>query len=84
MAILTLIAAYIIGLTRKDSQVLSQLQSSFSEGTKFHKINDNPLLLEAQNVKSETFSGYLAIGKAQGWGGPLQIATVIDKNGVIE
>jgi uncharacterized protein with FMN-binding domain len=84
MAVLTLVAAYIIGLTRKDSQVLSHLQSSFSEGTNFHKINDNPLLLEAHNVKSETFSGYLAIGKAQGWGGPLHTATIIDKNGVIE
>jgi len=84
MAVLTLITAYIIGLTRKDSQVLSQLQSSFSEGTKFQKINERPLLLEVHNVKSETFSGYFAVGKAQGWGGPLQIATVIDKNGVIE
>jgi hypothetical protein len=84
MAVLTLIAAYIIGLTRKDSLALSQLQSSFSEGTELHKISDDPLLLEAHNIKSETFLGYIAVGKAKGWGGPLYTATVIDQHGVIE
>lgn len=83
-AILTLIAAYIIGFTQKDIEVLSQLQRSSPEKTTFQKIDDNPLLLEAHDAESKTFLGYFAIEKGQGWGGPLYVATVIDKNGIIE
>jgi len=84
VSIFTLIAAYTIGFIHKDDQVLSKLQSSSLEKATLLRIRDNPLLLEAYDAESKTFLGYIAIEKGQGWGGPLHMATVIDKNGVIE
>ena len=83
-AISTLITAYIIGLTQKNIQVLMRLQEFFPEEIEFYEIDENPLLLEAHYKKSRDFLGYLAVEKAQGWGGPLQIATVIDSEGTIK
>jgi Na+-translocating ferredoxin:NAD+ oxidoreductase RnfG subunit len=83
-AVLMLFAAYTIGFIIKDEKILLKLESSSPERTSFLKISDTPLLLEAHDAESKTFLGYFAIEKGQGWGGPLHMATVIDKNGVIE
>ena len=61
-----------------------KLQEFFPEEVEFHEIDEDPLLLEAHDKKSRDFLGYLAVEKAQGWGGPLQIATVIDSDGTIK
>ncbi|MFQ6031527.1 MAG: FMN-binding protein, partial [Candidatus Zixiibacteriota bacterium] len=79
-----LVAAYIIGFIHEDKQTLLKLQNSFLKRIAFQKISDNPLIFEARDAESKTFLDYIAIEKGQGWGGPLHMATVIDKNGVIE
>ncbi|GAI77738.1 unnamed protein product [marine sediment metagenome] len=61
-----------------------KLQEFFPEEVEFHEIDEDPLLLEAFDKKSRDFLGYLAVEKAQGWGGPLQIVTVIDSDGTIK
>lgn len=82
--IFTLIVAYIIGYIHKDKQILSELQNFFPKETIFQKTSDNPLILKVNNNKNDSFSGYIVIEKAKGWGGPLQAATVIDEQGIIK
>jgi Na+-translocating ferredoxin:NAD+ oxidoreductase RnfG subunit len=81
--IISLTIAYIYGVSRKDTQVLTQLQSIFPEKVEFQTIGKNPLLLEVHDKKTENFLGYSAVEKSQGWGGPLQVATIIDPEGTI-
>ena len=81
--IFTLTAAYIIGYIHQDKAVLSELQNFFPKETVFQKISDDPVILKVNNKKNNSFSDYIVIEKAQGWGGPLQAATVIDEQGII-
>ncbi|GAF78036.1 unnamed protein product, partial [marine sediment metagenome] len=46
-----------------------KLQEFFPEEIEFYEIDENPMLLEAHYKKSRDFLGYLAVEKAQGWGG---------------
>lgn len=84
LTILTsLIAAYVYGLIRRDTQVLTQLATIYPKDVDFHKRSDNPLLLEVYDLRTKEFMGYCTTAKAQGWGGPLHIAAIIDPEGTI-
>ncbi|MHA1297645.1 MAG: FMN-binding protein [Promethearchaeota archaeon] len=84
LAILSLLAAYIIGQAKKGTQIITQLHNSLPQSVEFYKISNKPLLFESRRKGTEEFYRYISVEKAQGWGGPLLLAAVIDSKGIIE
>lgn len=84
MAILSLVAAYIIGHIQQDKEVFAMVTQAVPTGTSFQKISDNPFLLEGQNPEDPSFTGLYIVNKAKGWGGPLLTATIIDEEGILK
>ena len=82
--IISLTIAYIYGLIRKDTQVLTHLRSIFPETVEFQTKGNNPLLLEIYDQETKKFLGYCAVEKSQGWGGPLLVAAIIDSEGTLK
>ncbi len=82
--IFSLIAAYIFGLLRKETHVLTRLRSIFPEKVEFQTRGNNPLLLEIYDQETRKFLGYCAVEKSQGWGGPLLVAVIIDSGGTLK
>ncbi len=82
--IISLTIAYIYGLIRKDTQVLTHLRSIFPETVEFQTKGNNPLLLEIYDQETRKFLGYCAVEKSQGWGGPLLVAAIIDSRGTLK
>jgi Na+-translocating ferredoxin:NAD+ oxidoreductase RnfG subunit len=83
LAFLSLAAAYVIGYINTDHKTLRILEEKISAGRELIKIGDNPLIYETQALGKDSFSGYYVITGTQGWGGPLQIATAINRQGAV-
>ena len=84
LAFLSLAAAYVIGLFNTDRETLRILEEKISGGRELTKISDNPLIYETPALREGSFSGYYVITGTQGWGGPLRIATAINKQGFVQ
>lgn len=81
---LTLIAALVIGYLHKEQEQKTLLQDKTPQGTQFQELKLNPLILAGENPQEDIFSGYYVLTEAKGWGGPLNIATIVDEQGVIK
>jgi len=83
-AVLTLIAAYAVGYTIRNREILPLLFEQAPEAAAMDKIRDHPLVLasEAPGQGPEA-ARYYTIGRAQGWGGPLSIGLCFNEEGRI-
>jgi hypothetical protein len=79
LAFLSLAVAYVIGYINTDREILRILEEKISARQELTKISDNPLIYETQALGEDSFSGYYVITKTKGWGGPLMIATAINR-----
>jgi Na+-translocating ferredoxin:NAD+ oxidoreductase RnfG subunit len=81
---LTLIAALILGHMHKEKEKKSLLLNKVPPTTSLHEIQPLPMILVGDNPQEEGFSGYYILTEAQGWGGPLDLATIVDEHGEIK
>ena len=84
LAVITLSIAYILGFTTQGTQLASQLQKFTPQNSGIFKINNNPLLFETRSQGTGKTLSYVVVEKAQGWGGPLRLATITDSQGIIK
>ena len=76
--------AYIYGFIWNKEDVLTRFQNIFPENVHFQTRGTNPLLLEIHGSATGDFLGYGAVESSQGWGGPLQVATIFDSGGTLK
>jgi len=84
LAVLTLIAAFFLGLQRTEQEQLSRLRDHVPPDTRFQELRAQPLILSGENPDLKDFTGYYILTRANGWGGPLHIALIVDDRGVIK
>ncbi|MCG8531950.1 MAG: 4Fe-4S binding protein [Desulfovibrionales bacterium] len=60
----------------------SQLQTLLPEGEKFQQLTQDPPVWVGKT--QDQVVGYLALGQANGYGGPMSVATVMDAQGKIK
>lgn len=82
VAILTIIAAWIIGANLAQGDVYPSLQTAFPEAERFEPIN-NDRFAAIQNQTEKTVIGYVAIATTNGYGGPMKVAVAVDLEGKI-
>jgi NosR/NirI family transcriptional regulator, nitrous oxide reductase regulator len=82
-AILSLIAAYVVGLSLRGKDDLVTLEASFPENTELKKLSNNPLLYEVFTTAG-SFGRFVAVEKHHGYGGPVTLATEVDAEGTIQ
>lgn len=80
---ITLTAALILGYLQKGKAQKSLLLEKVPPATQFREIKPLPLLLRGINPAEEMYDGYYILTEARGWGGPLDLATIVDDEGKI-
>lgn len=84
LALVSLCCAFVYGISQRGQRVLPTLEADFATGTVFSKVNTNPLVYEARGDEQGPLLNYIVVDEAQGYGGPLHIATVISPGGEID
>lgn len=80
---LSLIAlAWIVGAVRAESDLMPAVQQSFPEADRFERLDDG-LYAAIKDGAVENPVGYVTLGVADGYGGPLTMAVAVDPSGVI-
>jgi hypothetical protein len=83
-ALLTLIGGYAVGYAGRDREILPLLIEQVPEAASMGKRSEHPLVLEFEPAgEGSEMRSYYTIGRAQGWGGPLSLALLIDGEGQI-
>lgn len=85
LAFALLVIAYIISLMAGDGNVEARLQEILPEVDRFEKIGSKPLAYAAyiENGNNKSLVGYVALGSANGYGGPVKMLVAIDPEGNI-
>lgn len=76
-AILTIIAAYIFGLTRAETDVMASFQQLVPSAQRFEALSDSVYAA----YKGVQLVGYITLGEATGYGGELEMAVAVDPDG---
>jgi len=84
LALLSLVAAYMIGQIQKKRESRLILLDNLPAGIELTKKSDQPQIFYAQEPAVDSIGGYYVINSANGWGGPLLTATHIDPAGFIQ
>lgn len=84
LAIVTILAAWVVGVQLNETDIEPYLQAAFPEADTFRPIDDTTYTYSAWQVQSaEVLIGYVAIGEAVGYGGPMELAVAVDLNGTV-
>lgn len=79
-----LVLAYIFSLFLSDNIINDQLYEVFNGAENFKKINNKPLTYAAyKNDGQDSIIGYVTLGSAVGYGGPLDVLVASDTRGDI-
>ena len=80
---LTIIAAWLIGAYRYQSDVSGFIKQAMPHAQNFKQLSDEIYAAVNDATNSEQPAGYVALGQAMGYGGPMKIAAAFDTNGKI-
>lgn len=80
IAILTLVAAWIIGYNLENAEVEPYLKEAMPKAGHFEKITSSSF---AGYTDTQELIGYIGIGEANGYGGPLRVAVAVDLEGKV-
>ena len=79
IAILTILLAYYYGLNRQQTDVLPALQQAQPAADRFTPLSNTMFTAH----KAGDVIGYVSIGTARGYGGPLALAVSVDNAGTV-
>lgn len=80
LVVLSIIAAWITGFNLENAEVEPYLIEAFPAAVSFDKLSPNSYAAYADPEKEELI-GYIGIGEANGYGGPLKVAVAVDMEG---
>lgn len=81
-AVVFIVIAWIIGLSRAEADLLPVLESIFPEANHIEQIHSG--VYEAwDNSEKENFLGYIGLGAADGYGGELKVAVSVSELGIV-
>ncbi len=78
VAVVSLVAAYIIGLAGPEKDYENMIKQAFPY-EKLTKVNDDPVVFEVGEKKGET-GNYIVISEGQGYGGPFVVGVRIKED----
>ncbi len=79
-AIVTIVIAWFVGVSLETSDIMPAVEAAFPEADRFESINGETFAAYASN-SDEALIGYVTIGEAVGYGGPLKVAVGLDLAG---
>jgi uncharacterized protein with FMN-binding domain len=79
IALATIAAAYIFGLTRSQTDVMTAFQQLLPSAQRFEPISD----FVFAGYQGGQVIGYVTTGDAVGYGGPLELAVAVDPQGKV-
>jgi hypothetical protein len=79
-AIVTILIAWFVGASLEASDIMPAIEAAWPEADRFESINGNTYAVYASN-SPEALVGYVSLGEAVGYGGPLTVAVGLDLEG---
>ncbi|OEF98006.1 4Fe-4S binding protein [Desulfuribacillus alkaliarsenatis] len=83
LALITLFMALLYGYNNDPFQHELELRNAYPDIYHLTEVNVNPIIFEATDIDNNSL-GFISIVQAQGYGGPVTVATFIDYEGTIE
>jgi NosR/NirI family nitrous oxide reductase transcriptional regulator len=83
LCIVSLVAAYLYGHVSLKDESRQVLKSHFP-GSHINELGNNPNVYEVRDPENTFLIDYLVIEAVNGWGGPMNIGTLIDRQGTIK
>lgn len=80
LAVLSFFAAWGIGYTLESAEVEPYLSQAIPSALRFDKLSSNSYAAYADS-QGEVLIGYVGIGDANGYGGPMKVAVAVDLEG---
>ena len=82
LAVLTILAAWVIGGVQQSASIEPHLHIVLPDADRYERLS-NSTYAAYRTGSSEMLLGYIALGQAQGYGGPLTAAVAVDTAGNI-
>ena len=82
IATLSILAAWLIGLSRNTADIVPYLQQVIPDASHFEKVNGDIFAAYSSDFPP-TLLGYITTGQSNGYGGPMTVAVGVDLNGKI-
>ena len=79
-AIVTIVIAWFVGASLDASDIMPAVAAAMPEADRFESINGDSFAAFANN-SDEALIGYVTIGEAVGYGGPMKVAVALDLAG---
>lgn len=79
-AIVTIVVAWFIGYAQANAEIESFLYQAMPNASRIEKINGDTWTAYTTNSPEE-LAGYITIGEASGYGGPMKVAVATDLDG---
>jgi hypothetical protein len=81
-AIATIVAAWFAGAGLATSDIMPAVEAALPEADRFENIDGDTFAAYANN-SDEALIGYVTVGEAVGYGGPMKVAVAVDLEGVV-
>ena len=79
-ALVTIIVAWLVGANQSTAGIEPLLSQALPEASRFEKVDDDTFKAFKSDTTEELI-GYVAIGEANGYGGPMEVAVGVDLQG---
>lgn len=79
IALVTIAAAYFYGLTRARADILPSLRQALPSAERYEPVSSSVYA----GYQGAELVGYVGLGEATGYGGPLQVAVAVDLQGAV-
>ena len=79
-AMVTIVIAWFVGAALESSDIMPAVEAAWPEADRFEHINGETYAAYATN-SPEALVGYVTLGEAVGYGGPLTVAVGLDLDG---
>lgn len=83
VAVLSIVIAWGIGLYLATSDLMPAVREAMPQGERFEKLSGQVYAAYADESQEDPI-GYVALGEASGYGGPMTVAVAVNPSGVIQ
>lgn len=80
-AVVTIVIAWFVGYSQENANIESFLQQALPQADSFEKLNGGDTYAAFMTNSAEEVIGYVSVGEATGYGGPMKVAIATDLEG---
>ena len=84
VALVTVVVAWAVGWSRRRQDLAPFLEQALSDASRFEECHTGIFAGWGTVEDEQRIVGYVAVGQADGYGGPMRVAVAVDSEGTVE